>query len=42
MLPNMAKYSVGPDNVHFNGAGCAFLAKQVSSVLADAIAGLKR
>ena len=42
ILPKMPKYSLGADDVHFNEAGSAFLAQRVSSVLEEAIAGLKR
>jgi acyl-CoA thioesterase-1 len=41
ILPNMAEYSVSPDDVHFHAEGSAFLAQQVALVLENAIAARK-
>ena len=33
MLPDLEQYQNGPDDVHFNGAGCGRLSSQVASVI---------
>jgi len=33
MLPDLEKFQLGPDNVHFNEAGCEKLAQQVAKVI---------
>jgi arylsulfatase A-like enzyme/lysophospholipase L1-like esterase len=33
MLPDLKKFQLGPDNVHFNEAGCEKLAQQVAKVI---------
>jgi acyl-CoA thioesterase-1 len=33
MLPDLKKYQNGPENVHYNGAGCGRLAQQVAKTI---------
>ena len=37
MKSDLAKYATGPDNVHYNSAGCKRLANQVAVVLEKAM-----
>jgi acyl-CoA thioesterase-1 len=41
MLPDLKKYQNGPDNVHFNGAGCGRLADQVSKSILEELGSKK-
>jgi len=37
VLPHMQEFGVGADDVHYNAAGCDFLAKKVVTALDEAM-----